>query len=376
MEQLKFNFSEVDEIDQDDLEAAAEMFDDIKDNPSKYFTKPADREKIIKTLEKSGDSLIKQAGKINGEVSGAWTRKRQAQADSSMKKKDRLFEWARIFNELILLWKKNEVPEILSKIRNASDLDTILFSGYPMPPDDECPIGGWYREEYPKRKKKADKLGITSKEVCEEIRELLKSFGKEHLTEGQKRERELKVKLAKVHSFNIPGFFPTPNILIDKMLDYAELNDHMLVLEPSAGIGSILDRIKFFDYKCPLFCVERQSSLVEILNLKGYNVTYSDIFDYECGQRYDRILMNPPFENGQDIDHVRLCFDKHLTSGGRLVSIMSESVRSNRSRSKYIDFQNWVEEHNGYFIDNGQAFKDAFNSTGVSSVILVIDKHE
>lgn len=88
---------------------------------------------------------------------------------------------------------------------------------------------------------------------------------------------------------------------------------------------------------------------------------------------YDRIIMNPPFENGEDVEQVTFCFNKHLKRRGRLVSIMSAGVKSN-TRNKYIDFRNFVEENNGYFIDNGQAFKEAFNSTGTASVILILNK--
>jgi len=45
MTQLSITFNEVDEISQEDIEAAAEKFDDIKANPEKYFK--VDNFKII-----------------------------------------------------------------------------------------------------------------------------------------------------------------------------------------------------------------------------------------------------------------------------------------------------------------------------------------
>ncbi len=68
--------------------------------------------------------------------------------------------------------------------------------------------------------------------------------------------------------------------------------------------------------------IEINPSLREILEMKGYNVVASDFLDY--GGEYDVIVMNPPFEKLQDIDHVRHAFDL-LTEGGRLVAVMSES---------------------------------------------------
>ncbi len=52
--------------------------------------------------------------------------------------------------------------------------------------------------------------------------------------------------------------------------------------------------------------------------------------------------MNPPFENGQEIDHVRHAFSL-LAPGGRLVSVMSEGPFF-RSDSKAIAFRAWLDE--------------------------------
>jgi hypothetical protein len=376
--QIEFEFhSEADEISPEDLQAAAEKYDDVKANPTKYFTKPTDMEKIISVIKKSAQSLINQSEKINTEVSVAWTRKRQSQADQNLKKKDRLVEWAIVLNTLALLWIKNEVPEILVHIRSGADLKHILWKGYPIPLDEDHPIGGWYREEYPALKKKSDRLGITSKEVCQEMRNLIKTLGTVNETPEQIKERELKKLLAEIRSANIPGFYPTPDDLIDKMLDYANIDEYHSILEPSAGIGSILDRIvSKRTNPSPMMgidCCELNYTLANILMKKGYCVKSNDIYNMIYNHGYDRIIMNPPFEYGEDIEQVMFCFKKHLKYGGRLVSIMSAGVKSN-TKSKYIYFRNWVEENNGYFIDNGQAFKETFNSTGVSSVTLIIDK--
>jgi 16S rRNA G1207 methylase RsmC len=55
--------------------------------------------------------------------------------------------------------------------------------------------------------------------------------------------------------------------------------------------------------------------------------------------------MNPPFSNGQDIDHVRHAFDL-LADGGRLIAIMSEGTFY-RSDKKAVNFRAWLDEHSG-----------------------------
>jgi hypothetical protein len=51
--------------------------------------------------------------------------------------------------------------------------------------------------------------------------------------------------------------------------------------------------------------------------------------------------MNPPFEKGQDIEHVRHAYDQ-LKPGGRVVAIMSEGPFF-RSDKKATEFRDWLE---------------------------------
>lgn len=358
-------------------------FEFIDPIPSDVITvedKKIDNTKIIRQLEKSAESCMSKAEKINDEVSGNWTNKRQCQADSNSKKKDRFIRWAKILNVLTDKWRNNDVPEILQKIRGVSDVEFILWNSYPAPPDEDTPIGGWYREEYPARLKKALSLGMTSKEIGSNMKELLGSYGEVQLTAEQEQALKLKEELKKIHTYNIPGFFPTPDDLIDVMLEHAEIDEIHTVLEPSAGIGSIVDRIVSKrtnpSPKMGITCCELWPSLAYILMLKGYNVASNDIYGLvktTLFGGYQRIIMNPPFEKGQDMDHVMFCFNKHLARGGRLVSIMSTGAISGHTK-KHEEFREFREKHRAYYIENGQAFKNAFNSTGVNSIILVVDK--
>lgn len=375
-QQTQLQFAEVNEISPEDLEAAAEKYDEIKAEYRKEFSeKYKNSTTVILLLQKAAKSCMDKANKINDTVNGPWTRKRQAQADSNAKKKERFIRWSKILNTLAVMWNNRDVPDLLYNIRNASDLEFALWNSYPAPPDEDTPIDGWYRKEYPARLKKALKLGMKSKEDSDRMKTMLESLGSVVLTEEQSKDKMLKSKLAEIRAYNIQGFFPTPDELIDKMIQYARLEDHHTLLEPSAGIGNILDRVRFHGINCRMDAVEIRPALEEVLRLKGYNSSCEDILSTTevTGSKWDRILMNPPFEHGQDIDHVRHCFDTFLADDGILVSIMSSGVKSN-SYAKYVDFRNWVEEMGGFFEDNGQAFKEAFNSTGVSSIILVVTK--
>lgn len=97
---------------------------------------------------------------------------------------------------------------------------------------------------------------------------------------------------------DLPGFFPTPRPVIDRMLELADIQSTDRVLEPSCGKGDILDAIRREHQDVDLAAIEQNLTLQGVLTAKGYDeiVDYGDFFERQC--EYDRIVMNPPFENG------------------------------------------------------------------------------
>lgn len=368
--------TEVDEISHEDLEAAAEKFDDIKANPDKYFTaRYKDAYKIIQALNKAAQSAMEKAEKINTQVSGNWTRRRQSFADAALHKQERIIKYANVLKTLAVMWENNDVPDLLINIRSFSDVEWLFQHNYPNPPDAET--GDWYKAEYPALLKKAQKLGLKSREDSDRAHILLNSMGSIKLSPDQEKKKQLDEAIKQVRTYKIEGFFPTPDDVIDKMIQYARLTDEHTLLEPSAGIGNIPDRVRTKGINCKIGCVEIRPALAKILELKGYETACCDILTdpviHSNELLYDRILMNPPFEHGQDVEHVRHCFDTFLATDGILVSVMSAGVLSNK-HNKYIDFRNWVEDIGGFFENLGSAFKGSFNSTGTSVILLVLQK--
>lgn len=183
----------------------------------------------------------------------------------------------------------------------------------------------------------------------------------------KKAERDLKGK-------DIPGFFPTPRPAVEEMLDRADIQPGHMVLEPSAGKGDILDAIRERHPDAQTHALEYNSTLRDILQKKGHNVVGNDALDH-VGQ-YDRIVMNPPFEQGADREHVRHQFDHHLAPGGRMVAIMSEGPFS-RSQKADQEFREWLESVGGVhepMPEGSFAGNDAFRKTGVRTRMVTIDK--
>lgn len=225
-------------------------------------------------------------------------------------------------------------------------------------------------------------------------------------------------------------FFPTPQTVADQMVEAAGIEPDMAVLEPSAGMGHIADRIREAGAEPDV--IEMANDRAELLEAKGFNVlardfmeikpresyTFGDVFktadgiegimrgaggmgsnrvrlvneagdmlgyydrDELTGVRlrgtesgYDRIIMNPPFSDRRDAEHVRHAFEL-LRPGGRLVAIMGEGVFFGKDK-KAQDFRDWLEEKGGTAekLPEGSFMDPTLPvNTAVNARMVVIDK--
>lgn len=166
-------------------------------------------------------------------------------------------------------------------------------------------------------------------------------------------------------------FFPTPRPLAQLMCSLADITPEANVLEPEVGRGDLADVV----WECKprsLLGVEINRNMETCLKGKPYKtIIGQDFLKMKQEPLYDRIVMNPPFSKLQDIDHISHAFGM-LKAGGRLVSIVSESVFF-RSDKKVVAFRNFIERQQATdtILESG-AFKES--GTMVRSRILVIDK--
>lgn len=168
----------------------------------------------------------------------------------------------------------------------------------------------------------------------------------------------------------IPGFFPTPKAIISRMLDDADIRDGQRILEPSAGRGDIAEAIRAQHPEVQLTLCEINPKLCAILRRKGFAVEESDFLT--TGGEFDRILMNPPFENGQDMAHITHAFNL-LADSGRIVAIGSESpfFRNTAAAASFralVDTHGWSEK----LPDGAFTFSD--RPTGTNTRLIVLDK--
>lgn len=186
------------------------------------------------------------------------------------------------------------------------------------------------------------------------------------------KELERKVKFA-----NISGFFPTPAKLADEMVKMLDLKPRMTVLEPSAGKGDLAEAVRrdvngdLVDLKC----IEQNWTLHEILTEKGFNAYRGNFLELNPFEwpKFDRIIMNPPYERLADIDHVRHAF-KFLKPSGWISALVSASFRF-RSDRKAVEFREWLESLGCCPQDLGTPFDgdEAFRQAGVRVHLLYIE---
>lgn len=163
------------------------------------------------------------------------------------------------------------------------------------------------------------------------------------------------------------GFFPTPDELVMTMIDYAELERGMNVLEPSAGTGAIAYRVK--EITGQVDCFELQEKNCQILQGIGIMAECCDFLTVEAKPLYDRVVMNPPFAKQQDIDHVTHAL-KCVKPGGKLVSIMSSGVTF-RQNKKTLNFLSLINGQCAIINNPQNSFK--LSGTCVNTIIVIID---
>ena len=165
-------------------------------------------------------------------------------------------------------------------------------------------------------------------------------------------------------------FESTPEV-VNRLILFADLWDDLKVLEPSAGSGRICKAILEENKTCKIDVCEIQDDLREQL-AKDYNVIGSDFLALEPQETYDRIIMNPPFSNKQDLDHIQHAF-KFLKTGGRMAALTAGGWRRNTDK-KSKAFNELVNDYGMCTEDlPSGTFKES--GTMVATTIVVLWKY-
>jgi protein-L-isoaspartate O-methyltransferase len=184
---------------------------------------------------------------------------------------------------------------------------------------------------------------------------------------------ELKATLrAGVQVVSAPQLFPTPPELAARMVEEAEIEPGHRILEPSAGTGNLVQALMNTDKGLPT-AVEIDNRLAGRLRAEFplMPVLCMDFLQYNLDgalggpKPYDRIVMNPPFQNGADIRHIQHA-QKFLKPGGRLVALCANGPRQREILKPLAENSGgwWEDLPAGTFSEQG---------TNVNTALLVIE---
>lgn len=178
---------------------------------------------------------------------------------------------------------------------------------------------------------------------------------------------------------NIPGYFPTPRDLALRMVDLLDIETNHTILEPSAGSGALVEAIEQEHGFLKVTMVETNQKLVELLRMKSqgrYDIFAQNFLEMlapvDITGKFSRILMNPPFENGQDIEHVQHAYE-FLNDGGRMVAIVSGSTFSRIDR-KAKEFAEWFGKNKKWWAEALPSGTFQKSGTAASSYLIFITK--
>lgn len=173
---------------------------------------------------------------------------------------------------------------------------------------------------------------------------------------------------------NPTAFFPTPSSAIDDMFaflderfSYERKTGPFRFLEPSAGTGFIAERLR--EWAAPNAIIDTVEILEcnqEVLKSKGFNPFCGSFLDYAPEEKYDVIVMNPPFSVKGDkqayITHIMHAFSM-LNSRGQLVAILPEGWKTNQSKTE-SEFRDFVSTYMGNEL--GYLPKGTFKESGTN----------
>lgn len=185
------------------------------------------------------------------------------------------------------------------------------------------------------------------------------------------------------------NYYPTPDSMINEMLEKINLHRVYSVLEPSAGKGNIALAIAKLKYKQTYGCYPKEDrdikkaihtaniDLIEIdpilrgfLDDSGFRVVYDDFLGYRTQKRYDLIIMNPPFDRGAEHLLHAIQLQKY---GGQIVCLLNAETIRNPMTNVRMELAKQLEKYNAVITYHQNAFSSAERKTDVEVAMVYIE---
>ena len=165
-------------------------------------------------------------------------------------------------------------------------------------------------------------------------------------------------------------FYPTPKYLILRMVSKLQNEDARTYLDPSAGRGDIIDYLHdTYQYRTDrVDAIEIDETLQATLRGKNINVIDSDFLTFAGADKYDVIIANPPFDEGNK--HLLKAID--IMYCGEIVFLLnSETLKNPYTNTRKLLVRK-LKELNADIEYIQDAFLDAERKTAVSIALVYI----
>lgn len=169
-------------------------------------------------------------------------------------------------------------------------------------------------------------------------------------------------------------YFATPEPVGLKMVEWAGIKPGDKVLEPSAGHGAIA---RFFPERTEVTMVEPSLNLSQRAALAngGARIVNQRFEDFNRTNKYDAIVMNPPYGMGGKTAYEHLeKATQHLREGGRIVALLPRGGLADR---RLVDFMPLAEESGIHVVADISMPSSTFERAGtkVNTRVLVLEKN-
>lgn len=169
------------------------------------------------------------------------------------------------------------------------------------------------------------------------------------------------------------NYYPTPGAVIKQMVaPYRDNIKTLNILEPSAGMGAILDYLSSYEVMVPktrLYACEIDQNLKAAITGKGYKVIHDDFMTYSGALDFGLIVMNPPFDQGEH--HLLKAWE--ILRNGHIVCLLNEETLKNPNSVFRAQLEALIEKHGSVeFI--GPVFATADRRTNVNVALVRLEK--
>lgn len=175
--------------------------------------------------------------------------------------------------------------------------------------------------------------------------------------------------------YDADEFYPTPENLIAEMLQGINFDKINTILEPSAGKGDIIKYIRhrqgeYRRKEVSIDAVEVSGELRHILKGEKIRIVHDDFLTFHTLMKYDLVVMNPPFSNGDR--HVLKALSL-VRGGGHLVAVINAETLRNPYTNTRKQLAATLAELKARIVFKQNAFASAEHKTGVEIAIIAVD---